>query len=268
LYGLPADGKVQWCASCARGHIGVVDLMNKNMKKYRPKCVDCKQVHQSYGLPADGKVQWCAGCAKEHARAVDADSTKCVDCKRVQPSYGLPDGKKQWCAGCAEGHARAVACIGPILRVLREKVRLVGKDKGVTQSVLTDPTQLYHEVNGLRQRFVQLQLNLHPEMITTPLLHGELEHNAGAHETQICDEGGVDYVGMTLYVGHDATTLSDAVAREETCASVGVDAKLWPTIAQVMKARKQGSYAGTKASHKYLLHATRSDKRSARRIVW
>jgi hypothetical protein len=34
-FGLPAEGKKQWCAGCAKGHVGAVDLRDKrrNIKR-------------------------------------------------------------------------------------------------------------------------------------------------------------------------------------------------------------------------------------------
>jgi hypothetical protein len=67
-FGLPAEGKKRrWCAGCAKGHAGAVDVRNN-------KCEDCELKQPSLGLPADGKARWCSGCAKGHAGAVKNDA--------------------------------------------------------------------------------------------------------------------------------------------------------------------------------------------------
>ena len=70
-FGLLAEGKSRWCAGCAKGHAGAVDLANK-------KCEGCQLKRSSFGLLAEGKKRrWCAGCAKGHAGAVDLVNKKC-----------------------------------------------------------------------------------------------------------------------------------------------------------------------------------------------
>ena len=63
-FGLPAERKKRWCAGCAKGHAGAVDVYNK-------KCEGCQLKAPSFGLPSEGKARWCSGCAKAHTGAVD-----------------------------------------------------------------------------------------------------------------------------------------------------------------------------------------------------
>jgi hypothetical protein len=69
-------------------------------------------------------------------------------------------------------------------------------------------------------------------------------------------EGGLDNVGVTLFGGHGATAISDAIAHEGACASAGVAAELWLTILELMKAQKQCSFNGTKALNEHLLEVS------------
>jgi hypothetical protein len=102
-FGLPSDGKKRWCGGCARAHAGAVHVGAK-------KCEGCDLKQPSFGLPSEGKARWCAGCAKAHAGAVDIKYKKCEDCELKKPSFGLPsEGKKRWCAGCAKAHAGAIS---------------------------------------------------------------------------------------------------------------------------------------------------------------
>ena len=89
-FGLPAEGKVRWCAGCAKAHAGAVDVGNK-------MCEGCGLKRSNFGLLADGKKKrWCSGCAKAHAGVVDVVSKKCEDCQLKQPTYGvLATGKKK-----------------------------------------------------------------------------------------------------------------------------------------------------------------------------
>jgi hypothetical protein len=110
-FGLPGEAKKnRWCAGCAKGHAGAVNVSKK-------LCEDCQLKGTNYGLPAEGKPRWCGGCAKAHAGAVDVKTKKCEVCQLKLPSFYLPGwreeaggggkgwgggGKKQrWCGDCA-----------------------------------------------------------------------------------------------------------------------------------------------------------------------
>lgn len=99
-YGFRSDGKVRWCAGCAKaGHIGA-EYLNK-----RQMCADCGKKRATYGLPDRSGVLWCPPCAKSgrHPDAVPKQKLKmCVDCGVKHANYGLPaDGKRRWCGSCA-----------------------------------------------------------------------------------------------------------------------------------------------------------------------
>jgi hypothetical protein len=101
--GLPSEGKKRWCAGCAKGHVGAVNVMGSK------KCEDCGLKAPGFGLPMEGKKRWCSACAKAHAGAVDVVSKKCEDCGLTVPNFGLvSEGKRRWCSGCAKAHTGAV----------------------------------------------------------------------------------------------------------------------------------------------------------------
>ena len=122
-----------------------------------------------------------------------------------------------------------------------------------TEAVVTTTTQLFSRANG---PFVQVELRLHPEMEGTGLLWGDNATKARVQEIRMMDDGGVDYVGVTMFSGHGATAVSDAVARREALASAGVGVEMWLSITQIMKAKKQSSFEGTKALNRHLLKAS------------
>ena len=116
--------------------------------------------------------------------------------------------------------------------MLSEKLQEVSRDAVATEAVVTTTTQLFSRADG---PFVQLELRLHPEMEGTGLLRGDNATKAREHEIRMMDDGGVDYVGVTMFSGHGATAVSDAVARKEALASAGVGVELWLSITQIMK---------------------------------
>ena len=59
--------KPRWCAVCAKGHAGAVNVTKK-------KCEGCREKLASHGLLAEREIfrkkrRWCAGCAPEGATA-------------------------------------------------------------------------------------------------------------------------------------------------------------------------------------------------------
>ena len=67
-FGLPAEGKSRWCAACAKGHAGAVNL---NHTKNAKKCEGCGLKSPSISLPAEGKKRrWCTDCAPKAAKPV------------------------------------------------------------------------------------------------------------------------------------------------------------------------------------------------------
>ena len=142
--------------------------------------------------------------------------------------------------------------------MLSEKLQEVSRDAMATEAVVTTTTQLFSRADG---PFVQVELRLHPEMDGTGLLRGDYATEAREQEIRMMDDGGVDYVGVTMFSGHGATAVSDAVARRDALASAGVGVEMWLSITQIMKAKKQSSFEGTKALNQHLLKA------SAKKIV-
>jgi hypothetical protein len=63
MFGLAAEGKIRWCADCAKAHAGAVDVAHKN-------CEHCALWRATFGLAAEGKKRWCVGCARAHEGAV------------------------------------------------------------------------------------------------------------------------------------------------------------------------------------------------------
>jgi hypothetical protein len=103
-WGMPQDGKKQWCAACGRDHEGAVDLASAMRA-----CADCNKKNASWGMPQDRKRKWCAACRRDHEGAVDLASAMCADCNKKYANWGMPqDRKRKWCATCGRDHEGAV----------------------------------------------------------------------------------------------------------------------------------------------------------------
>ena len=117
-FGLPSDRGKRWCSSCAKNHVGAVDVTSK-------MCEDCAVTRSNFGLPSDRRKRWCSGCAKKQVGVVDVTSRMCEDCVVTWSTFGLPsDRRKRWCSGCAKNHVGVVNVINKMRRddLLRGRV--------------------------------------------------------------------------------------------------------------------------------------------------
>ena len=87
-FGLPAEGKARWCAGCARGHDGALNLRLRGKR-----CEDCALKYPSFGQPAEGKARWCAGCAYDHDGAISLRSKRPPTLKRPRSVSTRRQGK-------------------------------------------------------------------------------------------------------------------------------------------------------------------------------
>ena len=66
-FGLPAERKSRWCAGCAKGRAGAVNL---NHLKNAKMCEGCGLKTPSLSLPSEKKKRrWCSDCAPQAANS-------------------------------------------------------------------------------------------------------------------------------------------------------------------------------------------------------
>ena len=86
-FGLPSEGKFRWCAACAKGHAGAVNVANGRM------CEDCQRKRPGFGDPADRRKRWCAACAKSHEGAVGIYPKSVLDKRAAGKNEGRGRGR-------------------------------------------------------------------------------------------------------------------------------------------------------------------------------